>query len=294
MAGKGSKFFQSNGDQFLVRGVFYHDTGRFPPNSTAFIDPLADPEICARDIPYMLKLGINTVLVSGINSASDHTTCMQQFLDANIYVIVTLNGRNELRFFAGGFIDPFDYTLFDRFNKLADQFNKYPNTLGFMLQLDDDNVPNLEALPGRKSLIRGLKQYIRSKNYRAIPVGVASIAHRTTAVSEYVSCGEDSNADFLLLNLGLKGVDLPLNRCNLNASMEHDSIVDNYRNSSVPVTFSTGCEARVDHHFDEIGAIYGATMASVFSGVVVLEWFNNNEGDNMDDGTLLFLKRDYG
>jgi Glucanosyltransferase len=272
--------------------VFYHDTGRFPPNSTTFIDPLVDPVICARDIPHMLKLGINTVLVSGINSAFDHKTCMQQFLDANIYVIVTLNGRNELRFFADGdYIDPFDYTLFDRFNKLADQFNKYPNMLGFMLQLDDDAVANLGALPGRKTIIRALKQYIRSKNYRDIPVGVASLLHRTTAVSNYASCGEDSHADFQILNLAVKRADIPMNRCNLNASIEHDSIVDNYRNSSVPVLFSIGCQTTVDHRFDEIQAIYGDAMTSVFSGAVILEWFNNNEGDDMDDGTPMLLKR---
>jgi hypothetical protein len=273
--------------------VFYHDTGRFPPNSTNFIDPFNDGVICARDIPDMVKLGINTVLISGINAGLDHASCMQQFLDAGIYVIITLNGRNELRFFAGddgGFVDPWDYTLVNRFNKLADFFNKYPNTLGFLLQIDDDQVANLEVLPGRKSLVRGLKQYIRSKNYREIPVGIAAIVHRTTGISEFMNCGDDSHADFQLLDLAIKGPDMPMNRCNLNSSLEHSSIVDNYRNSSVPMLFNIGCESKVDHPYDEIQAIYGNTMTQVFSGLIVLEWFNNNEGDNRDDGTLPNLK----
>jgi hypothetical protein len=203
--------------------------------------------------------------------------------------MITLNGRNELKFFANGFVDPWDYTLTGRFNKLADLFNKYPNTLGFLLQIDDDNPGNLEVLPGRKSLVRGLRQYIRSKNYRDIPVGISSLVHRTTAVSDFMACGDDSHADFQLLDMGAKGPDIPMNRCNLNSSLEHSSIVDNYRNSSVPVLFNIGCESTVDHPFNEIQAIYGDAMTSVFSGLIVLEWFNNNEWDHKDDGTLMSL-----
>jgi hypothetical protein len=273
--------------------VFYHDTGRFPPNSTNFIDPFSDGVICARDLPEMVNLGINTVLISGINSGLDHTSCMQQFLDAGIYVIVTLNGRNELRFFVGdegGFVDPWDYTLINRFNKIADKFTKYPNTLGFLLQIDDDNVGNLEVLPGRKSLVRGLKQYISSKNYRPVPVGIAAIVHQSTDISQFMDCGYDSHVDFQLLDLGLKvPPELPGmadNRCKLNSSFEHSTLVDNYRNSSVPVFFNIGCESNVNHPYDEIQAIYGDTMTQVFSGLVILEWFNNNEADQKDDGTF--------
>ena len=41
------RFFYENGTQFFVRGVYYTGDGKIVPE----IDPLADPDVCSRDIP---------------------------------------------------------------------------------------------------------------------------------------------------------------------------------------------------------------------------------------------------
>ena len=77
----GSKFFFENtGEQFFMKGIAYQpspqelktqkssndvkdnmeEENNFEEN-VRYIDPLGNPNICLRDIPYFKRLGINTI-----------------------------------------------------------------------------------------------------------------------------------------------------------------------------------------------------------------------------------------
>lgn len=66
---KGSKFFyKSNDTQFYIRGVAYQqDYSGSQSSSNSFKDPLADADACKRDVPYLEKLGTNTIRVYAVD-----------------------------------------------------------------------------------------------------------------------------------------------------------------------------------------------------------------------------------
>lgn len=54
---RGNAFYVGN-ERFYVRGVDYQPGGAADPK-----DPLADIEVCGRDIPLMKELGLNSIRV---------------------------------------------------------------------------------------------------------------------------------------------------------------------------------------------------------------------------------------
>ena len=56
---EGNAFWDSeSGDRFYIRGVDYQ-----PGGSSELEDPLADTNVCERDVKYFQELGINTIRV---------------------------------------------------------------------------------------------------------------------------------------------------------------------------------------------------------------------------------------
>ncbi|KAH0360715.1 1,3-beta-glucanosyltransferase gel3, partial [Aureobasidium melanogenum] len=97
---KGSKFFyQSNNTQFFIRGVAYQADPSRNDNSTStntsYVDPLADPDQCSRDIPYLKELRTNVVRVYAVDPSQNHDSCMNQLADAGIYVISDLSDPTQ-------------------------------------------------------------------------------------------------------------------------------------------------------------------------------------------------------
>lgn len=84
---KNNTFWVGDTDErFYIRGADYQ-----PGGSSNLTDALADADICARDIPYFQKLGLNAIRVYSVDNTQDHSECMQKLEDAGIYVILDVN-----------------------------------------------------------------------------------------------------------------------------------------------------------------------------------------------------------
>lgn len=65
---------------------------------STFIDPLANGTACARDLPFLKQLGVNTIRVYSVNASLNHDSCMQGLSGAGIYAmyVVMLKPRVPL------------------------------------------------------------------------------------------------------------------------------------------------------------------------------------------------------
>ena len=54
---------------------------------STYIDPLANSAACARDIPLLQQLGVNTIRVYNVDASINHNACMQALSAAGIYVM---------------------------------------------------------------------------------------------------------------------------------------------------------------------------------------------------------------
>ena len=55
-----------------------------------FIDPLIDSAACARDVPFLKQLTVNTVRIYSVNSSLNHDDCMNALSQAGIYTMLAL------------------------------------------------------------------------------------------------------------------------------------------------------------------------------------------------------------
>jgi hypothetical protein len=155
---------------------------------------LADVGGCTRDIPYFQKLGLNSITVLHIDTGASHLDCMRKLQDAGIYAMVQLNGRERKGPFSvnDSWIRTWDYDYFSHFEEIIDEFQRYPNTLGFYLYVDSGSGGPLGHL---KAAVQFMKERIRTRKYRAIPVGISNsvYTYRTFyAINAFLTTKPDS------------------------------------------------------------------------------------------------------
>lgn len=99
----GSKFFDSDGNQFFVKGKFVNKltratTANHIPAGIAYQltenDPLIDGDQCSRDATLMKTFGANAIRVYHVDPKSSHDDCMSAFADAGIYLFLDLDTFN--------------------------------------------------------------------------------------------------------------------------------------------------------------------------------------------------------
>jgi 1,3-beta-glucanosyltransferase GAS1 len=112
---QGRYLYTADGNRFYIKGVAYQEQGEcshtlrrfnweiterwsisgavvsgannpFGEPST-FTDPLALSDACARDLPYLQGLGINTIRVYSVDSTLNHDSCMTALSSAGIYTM---------------------------------------------------------------------------------------------------------------------------------------------------------------------------------------------------------------
>ncbi|RLV93576.1 13-beta-glucanosyltransferase PGA4 [Spathaspora sp. JA1] len=272
---RGNAFWVKDSDQrFYIRGVDYQ-----PGGSSELEDPIADTDVCERDIPNFKDLGINTIRVYSVDNTRNHDECMQKLADAGIYVILDVNTpfSSITRKDASCSYNT-DY-LQEVFATIS-EFSKYNNTLGFFAGnevINDED--SLQAAPYVKAVVRDAKNFLKNRNLRKIPVGysAASVVEYRLDSALYFNCGDDDMA-----RIDMYGIN-DYSWCG-DASMttsQYSAQMTEFKNYTVPVFFSEfGCNTVSPRPFTEIEAIYSDQMSSVFSGGLVYEYSEqeNNYG----------------
>jgi hypothetical protein len=167
---KGNAFFKGD-ERFYMRGVDYQ-----PGGSSNLADPIADADGCKRDIEKFKDLGLNTIRVYSVDNSKDHDECMNALADAGIYLVLDVNTPK----YSINRADPktsYNDVYLQYIFATVDKFAKYKNTLAFFSGNEVINDgPSSSAAPYVKAVTRDLRQYIRSRNYREIPVGYSAVS----------------------------------------------------------------------------------------------------------------------
>ncbi|EDO14355.1 hypothetical protein Kpol_164p2 [Vanderwaltozyma polyspora DSM 70294] len=271
----GSKFFDSsNGEQFYMKGIAYQPSrsiemleSAVDTFETKYIDPLADPIICLRDIPYLKKLNINTIRVYTIDPTQSHDVCMQALSNEGIYVLLDLA---EPDVSINRDTPTWDVNIWKRYCDVIDSMHQYSNLLGFFAGNEVTNdITNTDASPFVKAAIRDVKKYIQAKGYRSIPVGYSSNDDADTRdnLAEYFACGEYA-ADFYGINM--------YEWCGYSSygTSGYKERTKEFEGYPIPVFFSEfGCNLIRPRPFTEVSALFGAKMSSVWSGGLAYMYF---------------------
>ncbi|KIX05497.1 1,3-beta-glucanosyltransferase gel1 [Rhinocladiella mackenziei CBS 650.93] len=260
---KGNAFFAGN-DRFYIRGVDYQ-----PGGSSDVADPIADENGCQRDISEFTKLGINTIRVYTVDNTADHDACMNALADAGIYLVLDVNtplyslNRGDP---APSYNDVYLQSVF----ATIDAFQGYSNTLAFFSGNEVINNPETSAAaPYVKAVTRDIRQYIRNRGYREIPVGysAADVSENRLEMAEYMNCGtDDERSDFFAFN--------DYSWCDPSSFTQSgwDQKVQNFTGYGLPLFLSEyGCNTNT-RDFGEVEALYSTEMTGVYSGGLVYEY----------------------
>jgi hypothetical protein len=244
-------------------------TGNTGTGKVDYVDPLADPAGCKRDVPLLQDLRTNTIRTYAIDPTKDHDECMQMLQDAGIYVISDLSAPSE----SINRDDPqWNVDLFKRYTDVVDALAKYDNVLGFFAGNEvSNNHTNTDASAYVKAAVRDMKAYIKAKNYREMVVGYATNDDSEIRVkmADYFNCGpSEESIDFWGYNV--------YSWCGDSNYKEsgYEARTKELASYSVPVFFAEyGCNDIRPRQFTEVGALFGDQMTPVWSGGIVYMYF---------------------
>lgn len=272
----GSKFFNTEtGEQFFIKGIAYQPGYSISElekltqgaSDTKYIDPLATPELCLRDIPHLAELGVNTIRVYAIDPQKSHDICMDALAANGIYALIDLS-EPDVSITRDS--PTWDISIYQRYKDVVDSMHHYSNVLGFFAGNEVTNdITNTDASPFVKASIRDIKEHIKVKGYRTIPVGYSTNDDLETRdnLAAFFACGE-SVADFYGINM--------YEWCGYSSfrSSGYDKRTAEFKNYPVPVFFSEfGCNSIRPRPFTEVEALYGSQMTDVWSGGLAYMYF---------------------
>jgi hypothetical protein len=201
---------------------------------------------------------------------------MKLLSDAGIYLISDLSDPTQS-------IDRSDpnwlTSLYSRYTSVIDELSQYNNTIGFFAGNEVANtVDTTDSAAFVKAAVRDMKTYIKEKGYRSMGVGYATadVSSIRVDLANYFDCAEaDESVDFWGYNI--------YSWCGNStyADSGYKDRTEQFRNYTVPVFFAEyGCNEVTPRTFTEVKALYGDTMAEVWSGGIVYMYFQetNNYG----------------
>ncbi|KAI0514516.1 Glucanosyltransferase-domain-containing protein [Xylaria bambusicola] len=263
--------FWTGDKRFYVRGIDYQ-----PGGSSDNADPLADPDLCSRDITRFKDLGVNAIRVYSVDNSKDHTECMQKLNDAGIYLVLDVNNpqysinRDEPE---PSYNDKYLQSVF----ATIDEFAKYDNTLAFFSgnEVINDKPETVKSAPYVKATTRDMRQYIGSRGYRKIPVGysAADVSENRMQTADYFNCGgDDERSDFFAFN--------DYSWCAPSSFQQSgwDQKVKNFTGYGLPIFLSEwGC-IKNTRDFEELSALMSDQMSGVYSGGLMYEYSREGNG----------------
>lgn len=197
---------------------------------------------------------------------------MQQLADAGIYVVsdlsqpgLSINRDNP----------SWDVNLYARYTSVIDALAKYNNVIGFFAGNEvSNNQTNTQAMPFVKAAVRDMKKYIKDKNYR--PMGVGYAANDDPEIrrplADYMDCGPSEAAiDFWGFNI--------YSWCGVSSftDSQYSLRTQDLAGFNIPAFFAEyGCNKVQPRIFDEVQALYGPNMTSVWSGGIVYMYFQES------------------
>ncbi|KAI1177158.1 Glucanosyltransferase-domain-containing protein [Nemania sp. FL0916] len=257
--------FWNGKERFYIRGIDYQ-----PDGSSGNNDPLADTQICTRDIKRFKDLGVNTIRVYSVDNSKDHTDCMKQLNDAGIYLVLDVNNPSysiNREKPEPSYNDVYLQSVF----ATIDEFAKYSNTLAFFSgnEVINDIPETVGSAPYVKATTRDMRQYIGSRGYRKIPVGysAADVSTNRMQTAEYFNCGtDDERSDFFAFN--------DYSWCSPSSFTQSgwDQKVKNFTGYGLPIFLSEwGC-TKNKRDFSELSALMSNQMSGVYSGGLLYEY----------------------
>lgn len=232
-------------------------------------DPIADTAGCKRDIAYFKQLGLNAIRVYTVDNTASHDDCMNALADAGIYLILDVNTPK----YSLNRADPnpsYNAVYLQSIFATIDKFANYTNTLAFFSGNEVINDPSTSAAaPYVKAVTRDMRQYIRNRGYREIPVGysAADVAENRLEMAQYMNCGsDDERSDFFAFN--------DYSWCDPSSftTSGWDQKVKNFTGYGLPIFLSEyGCNTNT-RKFEEVASLYSTDMTSVYSGGLVYEY----------------------
>lgn len=247
-----------------MRGVDYQ-----PGGSSNVADPIADADGCKRDISQFQKLGLNTIRVYTVDNSADHDECMNALADAGIYLVLDVN-TPKYSLNRGDPNPSYNEHYLQSIFATIDVFAKYDNTLAFFSGNEVVNDPeSSKVAPYVKAVTRDIRQYIRNRGYREIPVGysAADVQENRLEMAEYMNCGtDDARSDFFAFN--------DYSWCDPSdfQTSGWDQKVKNFTGYGLPIFLSEyGCNTN-KRDFGEVKSLYSTDMTGVYSGGLVYEY----------------------
>lgn len=256
--------FFAGSSRFYIRGVDYQ-----PGGSSDVADPIADANGCKRDVAYFKQLGLNAIRVYTVDNTASHDECMNALADAGIYLILDVNTP----LYSLNRADPnpsYNTAYLQSIFATIDKFQGYTNTLAFFSGNEVINTPESSvAAPYVKAVTRDIRQYIKARGYRSIPVGysAADVAENRLEMAQYMNCGsDDERSDFFAFN--------DYSWCDPSSFTVSgwDQKVKNFTGYGLPIFLSEyGCNTNT-RKFEEVASLYSTDMTSVYSGGLVYEY----------------------
>lgn len=278
---QGNAFFAGN-ERFYIRGVDYQ-----PGGSSNLEDPLADTDVCKRDVEYFKKLGLNTIRVYSVDNSKNHDECMSMLAEAGIYLALDVNTpKYSIR--QDKPAQSYNSAYLQNIFATIDQFVEYSNTLLFFSGNEViNNVATSVTAPYVKAVTRDIKQYLGNRNYRQIPVGysAADIDDNRLETAHYLNCGtDDERSDFFAFN------DYSWCAPSSFSTSTYEQKVKQFSDYSIPIFLSEyGC-IKTTRKWEEVEYIYSTKMSSVYSGGLVYEYTKEGGNDGQGKYGLVDLK----
>ncbi|KAJ7205328.1 Glucanosyltransferase-domain-containing protein [Mycena haematopus] len=251
----GQYLYNDDGSRFFIKGIAYQTQGLVvsgPDNPlnqpSTFVDNLADSDACARDIPILQQLGVNSIRAYSANSSLNHDSCMQ--------ALSTLNGSIDTT------LPAWSTNTLDQYLRTIDAFEKYDNILAYNIGNEVITPSATQAAPFIVAAARDIRAYLTSISSSAL-VGYAAIDGPSSFVvneANFLACTAGSIDLFGLNNYEWCG----------NAS----STTFNGLNSIASEFGSENCHP-VPRIWTEVPVMFSEPMTNVWSGGMAFSYFSD-------------------